>query len=68
MTNRIQMSLVGLYVVGWFIDWAYWISVGWEWSVSEGGYIHALPVFFGWLPAFFWPLHLGSEVWNIILS
>ena len=68
MSDRVQMSLVGLYVFGWFIDWTYWIAVGWEWSASEGETAQALPVLFGWLPAFFWPLHLGVEVWEMIIQ
>lgn len=67
MTDRIQMSLVGLYVVGWFIDWTYWIAVGWEWSVEGEANIHAVPVMLGWFPALFWPLHLGFEIWAAIL-
>ena len=67
MTDRIQMALVGLYVVGWLLDWSYWIAVGWSWSAS-GDNIHVFPAIFGWIPATFWPLHAVSEIWRWVLA
>jgi hypothetical protein len=67
MIDRIQMALIGLYVTGWLLDWAYWITVGWSWSAS-GDNSHALPAIFGWAPAAFWPLHALSELWQWVLT
>lgn len=66
--DRIQITLVGLYATGWLLDWTYWIAVGWEWSATGGNSIHIMPVYVGWLPAAFWPLHALSEIWQWVLA
>ena len=68
MNQDVPSVLVGSYLFGWLADWTYWIAVGWEWSTSKGQTIdHSAPVIMGWFPALFWPLHLGSEIWKMIL-
>ncbi len=54
--------LAFMYVVGFFIDWTYWIAVGLDPVVPilsglVGGFIVALV----------WPLHVGMELWNWLL-
>jgi hypothetical protein len=64
MSNRVHITLVCLYGIGILVDWAYWISVGWE---LHGGTDYVGPAVLGWVPSIFWPLHLGASLWEWLL-
>ncbi len=65
MSGRNFDFLGWIYAIGWLGDWAYWIAVGWP---IQGEVNHVAPALSGWAPAFFWPLHALSELWQWVLA
>lgn len=46
---------ITIYVLGWMIDWAYWIALDDDTR------------FYGFFWAFGWPIHFVVEMWRLVL-
>ncbi len=64
MTDRVQMTLFGLYMTGWLVDWSYWIATG---RIDPDAPL-ASGIIGGFFVAWFWPLHGVMELWRWALA
>lgn len=62
----IVRCMIALYVIGFLVDYSWYVAHGFpcvsERACTEGrDYVGG--TVFGWIPAFFWPVHLLSLMW-----
>ena len=65
MPDKMKDYLVGIWLLGIPVDWAYWIALSHVFKVE--GFPIGVALMFGWVAGVFWPIHALVEIWNWVL-